>query len=106
LLNGDLLVAKWVIEGRERRESWCIDIGPVPLVVVGLGEATDERKALIRDSGGIGVLVAHHDDGLSVDGELIVKRVVAYLEVVDAAVELVESPSVINDHDPVVLDVV
>ena len=100
-----LVVTKWVFEGWEKRESWCIGLGPVPLVVDGPGEATDDRKALIGDAAGEGVLVAQHDEGLSVDTELAVKLSVADLEIVDAVVELVEFSSVRDDLLSVVLDV-
>ena len=49
--------------------------------------------------------MAHHDDDLSVDGELVVEIVISVLKVVDLAVKGDQSVLVLNDLLSVILDV-
>ena len=48
-------------------------------------------NALLGELLRVGVLMAHHDESLTVDGELVVELCVAGLEVVDTAVENLQS---------------
>ena len=100
-----LVVGKRVVEGREGVEAWAVRIGPVPLLGNRSSKSTNDGDALIGDGAGVSVLVAHHDKGLSVDGEEVVELSVARLEVGQTAIELVESVKVLNDLFAVVLNI-
>ena len=92
----------------ERREDGVratLVLGEVPSVVDGLGETADHRLALLGDGLSVGVLMAHHHDGFTVDGKLVVELGVATFEVADAAVKDVEGLSVLLDELSVVRDV-
>lgn len=43
------VVGQWVIEGRKGRLSWAVSSGPGPLILDGLGQATDDRSTLVGD---------------------------------------------------------
>ena len=92
-------------EGREDGIGTALVLGEVPSVVDGLGETTDHGLALLGDSLSVGVLMAHHHDGFTVDGQLVVELRVATLEVGNAAVKDVEGLSVILNKLSVVGDV-
>ena len=92
-----VVVGLRVGEGRKRHGAWAIILRPVPGVVDGSGKSANDWLALLGDGLSVGVLVAHHDESLAVDGELVVELTISGLEVVDAAIESVESISVFSD---------
>lgn len=92
---------------RERRKlSGCLArlFRPVPCVLDWRGKSFKDGLALLGKSVSVGVLVAHHNDSLAVDAELLAEASVARLKVVDLAVELVHSVSVFTDHVSIPLD--
>lgn len=64
-------------EGRKSIHAWAVGIRPLPFLHDRSRETTDNGDALIGDGGGVGVLVAHHDEGVSVNGEQVMELVVA-----------------------------
>ena len=70
----------WVVVGgsvvRERRKrfrSAARNSGPVPCVIDWSREIFQDRRALLGERVSVGILVAHHDDCIAVDGELQAK---------------------------------
>ena len=95
IVSGDLLLdVEIVVEGREGGGSWAGCGGPVPGVSNGLGETANDGDALMGESLGVSVLMAHHDEGLTVDCESLLELGVAVLDVVHGTTESVELVSV------------
>jgi hypothetical protein len=69
------VVVVWqrVGEGRKMDWAWAVVLRPVPGVRNGGGQVTNDWLALVRDRVSVGVLLAHHDESLSIDGESVVK---------------------------------
>jgi len=106
VVRSDLLeVRQRVVEGWQVGVAWARSLGPGPLVLNGLGKTADDWHAFVRDRGGISVLVAHHDEGLAVYSQVVVKLIVAVLQVVEFAVNRDEFLSVLLDLPSVVIDV-
>ena len=78
-------------EGRKRSLAWAVDIWEVPVELQWLCKVANDGNALLGELLRVGVLMAHHYESLTVDGELMVKLCVAGLEVVDTAVENLQS---------------
>lgn len=73
------------------------NIWPVPCIIHWLTEILHDLLALLRQSVGVGVLVAHHDNAFTVDAEFETESRVARLKVVHLAIKLVHSVSVFRD---------
>ena len=74
VISGDLVLnVEVVMEGREGSISGAGHLRPVPGVRNGGGQVTNDWLALVRDRVSVGVLLAHHDESLSIDGESVVK---------------------------------
>jgi hypothetical protein len=66
-------MGKRVLEGRKLWLAWAFFLREVPSVVDWFFEITDNGIALVGDRFSVGVLVAHHDNGFTVDGKSIMK---------------------------------
>ena len=82
VIRGDLLIL-WqrVVKGRKGRLAGIILVRPVPIIADGLLEATNNRHALFRDRFGVGILVAHHDDSFTINGQLVLQYLIMALKV-------------------------
>ena len=72
-----VVVGLRVGEGRQGHGAWAVILRPVPSVVDRSGESTNDWLALLGDGLSVGVLVAHHDESLAVDGELVVELTIS-----------------------------
>ena len=92
-----VVVGKRVRERRQGLGAWAVHVWPVPDVGQRCVEDANDWLAFDGDGRSVGVLSAHHDESLSVDGKSSVKRAVASLEVVDFALEIDKSRSVLGN---------
>ena len=99
-----VVVSSLVREGRKLSRGCARLVGPVPCVIDWRGKSTKDSLALLGEGVSVGVLVAHHNDSIAVDAELLAETSVARLKVVDLAIELVHSVSVFTDHVSVPLN--
>jgi len=75
----------------ERRQLWlgrAVVRREMPGKVNWLSHLAEEGLALVGDGPRIGVLVAHHEDCLTVDSLLKVQCLVASLQVIDSGIDL------------------
>ena len=100
-----LVVRKCVSEGRKSRSLGAVVLGPVPGVRERSGKTSDDWHALVGDGRSVSILVAHHDDSLTVDGKLVGEVTISVLEVSNLTVESGETGAVLDDLSAVVLDV-
>lgn len=91
-------------EGRKSSRRWARNVGPVPHEIDWRGKVLEDGCALLGESVSVGVLVAHHNNSIAVDAELLAQASVARLKVVDLAIELVHSVSVFIDHASVIFN--
>ena len=106
VVSGDLFFnVEVVVEGREGSVSGAGDLRPVPGVSDGLGKTTDDGHALVGESLSVGVLVAHHNEGLAIDGQFLLELGVSVLDVVNGGTEGMKLVSVLLDLTLVVLNV-
>ena len=96
---GDVVVERWEFWAWGARLIW-----PVPSVCHWL-HTFKNWPALVNESGGIGVLVAHLNDDCSVNILVFFKRRVARFQIVKSIGGLLEVPLVLFDLILVILDV-
>ena len=94
----------FVIERWEKGSRWAAFGGPFPSVRHWL-HAFQDRQALVDQSGGVSVLMAHFDDYSSVDDLLILESVVAGIESDKSLFVCFEPEDVVGNLVLVVLDV-
>ena len=106
VIRGGLLIL-WqrVIKGRERRLAVVSQVRPVPTIGNGLLEAANDRNALLWDRFSIGVLVAHHDDSFTINGQLVLQYLIMALKVSNLVENFGESMPVLLDLCSVVLNI-
>lgn len=73
------------------------NVWPVPCVVDRSRQSTNDGLALFGDLVGVGVLVAHHDEGFTVDGKLVAQTCVSDLQIVHCTIESVQSVSILRN---------
>lgn len=106
VISGDLVLnVEVVMEGREGSISGAGHLRPVPGVSNRLGETANDGHALMGEGLGVGVLVAHHDEGLAINGKFLLELRVSALNVVHGGTKSVELVSVLLDLTLVVLNV-
>lgn len=66
----------FVTEGGQRGLAWAINIWEVPMELKRLGQVSNDGDALLGQLLRVSVLVAHHDERLAVDGQLVVQLTV------------------------------
>ena len=67
--------------------AWAVDIGEVPMELEWLCQVADDWDALFWQFIRIGVLVAHHDECLTIDRHFVVQLAVAGFQIVKPAIE-------------------
>jgi len=73
-------------------------LGPVPGEIDRSRQTAEDGLALSGECVSVSVLVAHHDDGLTVDSKLSAQSGVSDLELVHMGVQVVHSFSILTDH--------
>ena len=96
---------QWVIKGRKGRLTDVILFRPVPIIADGLLEATNNWKALFGDRFSICVLVAHHDNSFTINGQLVLQYLIMALKVSNLVENFGESIPVLLDLCSVVLNI-
>ena len=100
-----LVVGERMLEGRKFWLSWAFVLREVPSVIDWFLEVTNDGVALSWDRFSVGVLVAHHDNGFTVDRKSVMKLCVSLFEVVDTAIENVKLFSVISNQLSVIINI-
>ena len=94
---GQVVVRLGMWERRQVVVSVAGLVGPVPREIDRSSQPANDGLALFGDFVGVGVLVAHHDEGLAVDGKLVAEAGVADLEIVHGAIESIKSVPILRD---------
>lgn len=94
----NVILSERVAEWRQSDVVATCVLGPVPGEIDGSRQLAKDGLALFGECVSVSVLVAHHDDSLTVDGKLSAQSSVSVLQLVNMGVQAVHSFSIFANH--------